>query len=80
MMEIIETARSFRVDLTVEQFKVIIERDEINDHCLGDILELVGCESIEYNGFFGPAVFFTLDVDSLEVLEQVKEIIFDYIA
>lgn len=79
-MEIVETARSFRVDLTIEQFKVIMERDEHNDHCLDDRLKWAGCESIEYNGFFGPAVFFSLDIDSLEVLEQVREIISNYIA
>lgn len=63
-MEVTTIARSYCVELTVEQFLAIEALDEAHEKkgaaILCDLLGSMGAQLIEYNGHFGAAIFFTL--------------------
>lgn len=59
------------VELTIEQFLQLEELDYL-DYVMPE-LKKVGGYDIEYNGHFGPNVFFTCD--NLEDAQKVTEVI-----
>jgi len=63
-MEVVTIARSYCVELTLEQFLAIEALDDAheakNAATLYDLLTAMGAQHVEYNGHFGAAIFFTL--------------------
>ena len=78
-METVLIANSYRVELSLNDFKKIIDTDEKNsfEKTLCCRLEKAGCSYIEYDGHFGSCVFFTIDTEIK--LETIVNIIKDYI-
>lgn len=82
------TAMSFAIDLDdPDDFRKIIDRDDNESNTLYDLIAPHVYE-IEYNGHFGPSVFFTVlidegedvDVVTVSAIQKVEQIIRDYIA
>lgn len=91
------TSRSIAFEITNEDYFAIEQRDEntadaiyesgkrdwdYNKHTLSGILDTIdGVSDADYNGHFGPYVFFNLDAneDTTPKREEIKQTIMDYI-
>lgn len=82
-MEVVTIARSFRVDLTLEQYLSIEALDAVHEEkdaaTLYDLLRASGADLIEYNGHFGAAIFFTLPDELQHRLADIILLINSYI-
>lgn len=80
-MQVYVTARSYCVEITIEEFKAILDYDDMQDK--GDLLSLLesaGARNVEYNGHFGSAIFFDLVDDMQDQLGNILVVINQYIA
>jgi hypothetical protein len=66
----VKTATSYRIDITVPEMVAIMDAESYTKHTTPitptldeRLADLDGVTSIEYNGHFGPAIFFDLDAD-----------------
>lgn len=80
-MEFITTATSYCVELSVEVFQKIVDKDDEVEKPLVFVLdELDGVCEVDYNGHFGPNIFFTVDADhdGEEKKKEIQKAIEDY--
>ena len=66
----VKTATSYRIDITMPEMLAILDAESYNKHTTPitptldeRLADLRGVKSIEYNGHYGPAIFFTIDAD-----------------
>lgn len=82
-MEVTTIARSYCVEVTIEQFLAIEALDDAHEKkgvaTLCDLLGSMGAQQIEYNGHFGAAIFFTLPDDLQYRLADIILLINSYI-
>ena len=80
-MELTKTEISYCLEMTNDEFTAIIDKDEKSDlnSCLYSLLEKIGCTRVEYDGFFGPNIFFTVPFEQDELTDQVIKVIKDYL-
>ena len=88
-MEFQVTSTSYCIEVTVDQFRKIIDREneQQND---GDwenglnnqLEEIEGVEDVDYNGHFGANIFFrmTAEVDERETKFAIKKVIDSWIS
>lgn len=80
-MKLSRTEISYCLEMTNEEFTIIIDKDDKNglSQCLYSLLEKVGCSRIEYDSHFGPNIFFTLPYGKSPFQVGAIEVIKDYI-
>lgn len=82
-MEVTVVARSYCVELTLEQYLSIEALDAVHEEkdaaTLYDLLSASGADHIEYNGHFGAAIFFTLPDERQHRLADIILLINSYI-
>lgn len=75
------TAVSFSVKLTEPQFLALDKRNDYNNsndsrfNLISILQDVTNAESIDFDGHFGAAVFFTLGADCLDDAEVIAKII-----
>jgi len=83
-MKFVETNKQFCVELTVEEFTKIMDREteqendhDWDNHLYQELNKIDGVDDTDYNGHFGPNIFFSLDVqfNEAKTIEAVKKII-----
>ncbi|WNL63301.1 hypothetical protein [Citrobacter phage Tr1] len=58
-----ETSKAFRYEVPLQMFLAILEKDSDADEDLAELIAKAGAYNIEYHGFYGSAIFFTIDVE-----------------
>lgn len=81
IMEITQTAISYCLEMTNEQFTKILDRDEKESlsSYLIPLMEKEGAIDVNYDGLFGAAVFFTLETEQNHKLGEVCNTVKNYI-
>ena len=91
------TSRSYAYELTDEDYRAVEKRDNdlaeqvfdaggawnYNKHCLSGVLDtLEGVSDTDYNGHFGPFIYFRIDADDDcdELRDTIHRTIQDWIA
>jgi hypothetical protein len=63
------TAANFAIEVTVDDFLAIIDEDKkrlMTKGTLFDIIDRIpGVSDVEYNGHFGPCIFYKLDAERI---------------
>lgn len=80
-MELTKTEISYCLEMKNDEFTIISQKDDENDfsQCLYSLLEKLGCCRVNYDGHFGPNIFFTLPFEELQLVHQVIKAIEDYV-
>ena len=77
-----QTKQSFSVELTIRQFLRVEAKDERDKVTYGlmTLLEELGCFEIEYNGHFGPNIYYSLYSEDVSEnkLSLIEKLIVNY--
>ncbi len=83
-MQLTITKRSYRLDISDEQFLKLSRHEDSNwrEKTLSAKLDEVrGVSRTEYNGHFGASIFFDIDTDedSAELRKEIRKIVRDHL-